>query len=204
MKNLRYLLLLGVFTLSASQSIAATVTGLNVFSSDTPALASEVNDNFTTIQEAIDDNFNKINQRAVSVLAPAFVQTDGDCTVKMNAQNYYYTAGTSCWAAASVQLPDKAIMNSLSCTILDDTSNQYVEFQLLRVPNISANKTVIFSTPGSVDSASYQILNDDTAIAGTDIVDNTNYAYAIFASSIGMTSAGALLKISSCRVLISY
>ena len=46
---------------------ASTLTIPNTFQSNTPAIAAEVNDNFTAVQGAVDDNSNQIDQLKIDI-----------------------------------------------------------------------------------------------------------------------------------------
>ncbi len=61
MKNWQITVVCTVLLVSVN-ALADTVTIPNTFSSGTPAIAAEVNDNFSAIKTAVDDNDEKINQ----------------------------------------------------------------------------------------------------------------------------------------------
>ena len=66
---MKYLILItaSVFSLSLS---AAEVTGLNTFVSGEKALASEVNDNFDAVADAINENSTDIEDKQNAITAP--------------------------------------------------------------------------------------------------------------------------------------
>ena len=76
-----YFLLLTLTTVVVSlPAMAGSVTGLTTFSAGTPAKASEVNGNFTTVKTAVDDNDNRINANtsAITTLQSGKVSKAGD------------------------------------------------------------------------------------------------------------------------------
>ena len=63
MNKLSNLLIMIIFTVAYPTSWADTVAPLTTFTSNTPAKASEVNDNFTAIKTAVDDNATDITTK---------------------------------------------------------------------------------------------------------------------------------------------
>jgi len=211
MKTLRYVLLLGVFTLSASQAIAATVTGLNTFSSGTPALASEVNDNFTNVKSAVDDNNSRISNldlnNVYSVSAHAFtLSTVSGCTLAKDTFRAWFPTGNNCTASASVHLPHNSTVSSLDCQLRDNSaSSAAMLFALHRITTTTAtlSRSPIFVTPSSVDSSSWQTLSDITPLSGSAaLIDNSKFYYTITVSmgTNGVGNAGIQLALASCTI----
>lgn len=207
MKIFYKVLLMGVFALSATQAIAASVTGLNTFSSGTPALASEVNDNFTNVKSAVDDNDSRLTNLesgAVTVHSLDFKLTGGSsCTQFNDYTAMHFPSGNNCTALTSIALPHNRKLTSLSCYVYDNSGNSLAIYAWLQRSTTSGNTmtvSTIFVTPTSINSTSNQNISDNTLGSPSyEVIDNTNYSYHL-AMATGAANAGTLLKLRSCTV----
>ena len=66
MINQKVMIVAGMF-LGSSLAIAGAVVGLNTFTAGTPAVANDVNANFTAIKTAVDDNNTRVNANIASL-----------------------------------------------------------------------------------------------------------------------------------------
>lgn len=211
--------------LCAGSAFAGPVNIPTTFTSGTPAVASEVNGNFTAVKSAVDDNNTRINTNlttnnsqntrlnnlenpsgAVSVAGLAFTDESGGaagCQTERNTEVYFRFAGAggNCDAMAPIQLPQGDTVTSLSCTILDNNAAgaAQIAVQLRRIAFSNGVASTIFTTPNSVDSVSVAQYADATATAGTAVIDNNTYSYALKAD-FGTPVPGASMRLYGCKV----
>jgi hypothetical protein len=198
-------------TLGSTAAVAAEATIPNTFSSGTAAVAAEVNDNFTALKSAIDDNDSRINTPSggfITVSSQAFRNeiTGIGCEWGANSPGTYgfYTTNSisNCDAVAGIQLPHNATMASLTCHLFDNSLTDDLRARLYRINLSSGIINTVFSTAASTDSASNQALSDTTtAIVGGEIIDNENYAYSLrIEYSTNTNTQGATLRVYGCTV----
>jgi len=207
-------LLLAFSALTTTTVIAGEATIPNTFSSGTAAVAAEVNDNFTALKTAIDDNDSKINAPSggfVSVSPQAFQNEDvfadpATClwTLFNTDFGYYSSSSTSplCDAVAGIQLPHNASITSFNCYFRDGSIANSTRARLYR-HNIGGFSELIFETPFTEgNGATTQALSDTTPVnPGDEVVDNQNYAYSIMLDYDGGTDADSTaIRFYNCTV----
>jgi len=213
MKNLNHTykaLLVALTALGATTALAAPATIPNTFSSGTAAIAAEVNDNFTALKSAIDDNDSRINTPIggfVSVSSQAFRnERSDDCIWGATTFGSYgfYDSGspTNCDPVAGIQLPHNASITSLTCRLYDNTLSNNMQARLYRMDLSTGSFSAIYTTPSTTESADIQILSDSTATSpGDEIVDNENYTYSLLINfQAGTDTSGTNLRVHNCTV----
>ncbi len=194
------------------QATAGSVTIPNSFSSGTPAVAAEVNDNFSAVKTAVDDNDSRltaIESGAVSVNLTGLIDDDDDDTCRLrrspSGYSYYNTgSGANCAAYMPVTLPHGRTLLTMRCTVFDNDGvalNNIDRVDLRRSSLVTVSVGNVFSTPGSVDSATMQQLVDNSPTAGMAVVDNTAYNYFIsipFDESLSGTLTD--MRVYSCAI----
>ncbi len=216
MKNSNYIckaLLFAFGTSIATASLAAPATIPNTFSAGTAAVAGEVNDNFAALKSAIDDNDSKINTPTggfVSVSAHAFKAENrpDNCNwdTSVGTPNGFFNTPSvdQCDAVTGIQIPHKAVIQSLTCYLVDSVNTGDIRFVLYRTTLSGGTATAIYDTPTSVDGGfQIQSLADTTVSnSGDNIIDNQLYSYYIAAEYGANTNlpVGSLLTIYGCTV----
>ncbi|HFD32316.1 MAG TPA: hypothetical protein ENJ28_06380 [Gammaproteobacteria bacterium] len=212
----RYTNIKSAVILSLSVSCATSVTAgeavlPNTFTSGTAAVAAEVNDNFTAIKSAVDDNNNRLNELEtgyVSISSHAFRNENDvdDCrwTIRATGIYGYYQTGSdaTCDAVAGIQLPHNATLTSLTCNLYDnELTVGTAVFGRLQRTNLSNTLQTVITTPETVNSTDAQALTDTTIFtAGAEVVDNQNYTYRLAIFFDDTDVAGSNLRLYGCTV----
>ena len=194
------------------QATAGSVTIPNSFSSGTPAVAAEVNDNFSAVKTAVDDNDSRltaIESGAVSVNLTGLIDDDDDDTCRLrrnsNGYSYYNTgSGANCAAYMPVSLPHGRTLLTMSCTVFDNdgVALNNIDAAYLRRSSLSTGSLgTVFNTSGSVESTAVQQLVDNLPTAGMAVVDNTAYSYFI-SIPFDESDSGSLtdIRVYSCAI----
>lgn len=116
MKTIKYnLLSIAIFAVFSTAVSAGDVTGLNTFVSGTPAVAAEVNANFTAVKTAVDDNNTRINSNTTNATS----NTNAIGVLQAQTLNL----ATGCPAGESIRAvaPDGVI----TCEVDTDTNTIY-------------------------------------------------------------------------------
>ncbi len=200
-------------TTVATTTIASTATIPNTFVSGEAAIAADVNDNFSALKSAVDDNDSRISALETatgfaSLSAQAFYNEDNidDCRWHANAissYGYYESGGDSgCRAVAGIQLPHGVTVTSLTCYLYDNNLlNGSSVFGRLHRSDFSGTQATVFSTPQAINSEDVQVLSDTTVnTAGTEIIDNQNYAYRLSIFFDDTDTADENLRVYGCTV----
>lgn len=143
-----------------------------------------------------------------SVPSAAFDDDTGEpgCRVSKGLYAYYRAdpeaADLDCDLVAPIQLPDRAWLGSLTCSLYDAEAANVMEAHLVRVKLATGEPASVFTTPGTVDSGSVQVLSDDTATPGARRVDNRRFAYYVAAafSYTDFTQTGNHMRVYGCSV----
>lgn len=215
MKNLNHTykaLLIALATLGTTIALAAPATIPNTFSSGTAAVAAEVNDNFTALKSAIDDNDSRINTPSggfVSVSPQAFRNELMIPECRWYSQQAFFgifsntSTSTDCDAVAGIQLPHNASITSFNCYFRDTSLDYSINARLYRKNIDGSTDEIIFETPLTEgNSATTQALSDTTpANPGDEVVDNQNYSYSIMLDFDGGTdTVSAAIQFYNCTV----
>jgi hypothetical protein len=108
-KKILFIALVSMLLMSTTTAFAGSVTTLNTFSSGTSAVAAEVNENFSAVKDAVDDNDDRINDNAAAL--PIAWATLDDST-------YYFT--DSSWNVMNtlnINAPSDGIL-LITCSVL--------------------------------------------------------------------------------------
>ena len=204
--------------ITASQAASASnVTIPNTFSADTKAIASEVNDNFTAVKAAIDDNDTRISSITTGFISvsPAAFHADSDpsCLWAVEpTKNYGYFHTDSpdgCDAVAPIQLPHNASITSVTCRFYDaDAGNELINgFRLARHnmtdsdPSATAETLYGSAGTGSASGGAIEINTDSTtSVANGEIVDNETYFYQLRVLFSETDVAGSTLRVHGCSI----
>ncbi len=172
-------------------AVASSVTIPNTFTSGTPAVAAEVNGNFTAIKNGVDDNNNRIKAIETSVISVNLTGlvdagSYGSCKLIRFADGgvgYTPTSGTNCIAYMSVNLPQGRTLLTMSCSVYDQdggTANHRVDSIDLKRTSLSTGTAEnVFKGPPSNGWVTVQKLVASVPQSGTQLVDNMNYSYFI-------------------------
>lgn len=177
------LLVTAVFFMSYNLAIAADVNIPNQFSAGNPAVAADVNANFSAVETAVDDNNARLNALETAAATASFNEfkpVDGfsgcglstDLGFSTITINQFICQGAcpsrSCAVAAYVQFPPGAQLSGISCQVFDNALGSAVAY-LQR----SDTGAILFSTAASGNSASVQTL----ATSGSPQTIDPNHVY---------------------------
>jgi len=188
MKNKIGIILMGLsLSMAATHASASSVTIPTSFTAGTAAVAAEVNGNFDAVKSAVDDNDSRLNALESGTLSFSLLGLidsidNNACELRRSSAGYVYYntgSGAGCDAFMPVTLPQGRSLISLSCTVLDnDAAGNNVDYGSLRRTSLTTGTTdTVFQTIGSTNSVNVQQLSDVTPTAGTDVIDNSSYAY---------------------------
>lgn len=165
-------------------SNAADVTIPNIFTPNTPAKADSVNENFSALELAVDDNASVISSLQSAYLATEYYSVSTVAFIPY-LKSYEYNIdwmsvgnanGTSDIFYAPVNLPDGAVVTSFEAILGDYDASEDVTVHLFQVPFGSGNTTMAtVESSGSSSTASYM----DTSISPS-VVDNLNNSYMVW------------------------
>lgn len=190
--------------------VAGQVGSMTTFTSGTPAVAAEVNGNFTEHTTQINDNATAIaalKTGAVSVISYSFRGSASDIDCKWwstgNDGSSYFSAsstgGASCTRALSgISLPDGVTLTNLSCTFHDNTASGSLKGTLNRVDLSSGVGSELAATAATADDPNVQNLSESNIT--TPIVDNSRYGYFLIADFAANAALGSGLKVYGCTV----
>jgi hypothetical protein len=203
-----------ILALLALPVLGSVATIPNEFEAGERARAAEVNENFLSVKEAVDDNHSRINTLesqvkevgAVSVSAHGFSGFPFTCEYRRSLNyGYFNTPGTTCSAVASVALPHLATITDASCLLYDNDATAFIYPATLIRTTLATDTTnePVFSTQDLTSTLGSAMVYNmiDTAVSGGTVVDNTTYAYYI---SVGFDTNSISnpinLRLYSCKV----
>lgn len=216
-------------TLYAHSAFTGPVTIPNTFESGEPALAAEVNGNFSAIETAIDDNDARITTNTDSIddvdsrlgtvetgfvsMSPSAFKPDGGagCTWRVFATESYgaFATGsdTNCDLVANVNLPHYANITELSCYFWDTSITDSIDAARLYRTNLTEAEptpSTIYATTGTMfsnDTIVRKFSDSITSVVGADVVDNSTYTYHLhIIFSEGTDTADQTLRLYGCTV----
>jgi len=124
----------------SSLLLAGEVGSLIQFQPNTTAKSSEVNQNFNTIKEAVNDNNSRIQSleslktRSVTILPPACVPLTEENHIYIGAHQMHPrgTGSNQVWARCYISLPEGVIVKGIKVFVSDNSSltNGYVRVRL--------------------------------------------------------------------------
>jgi hypothetical protein len=194
--------------------MAGQVGSMNTFTAGTPAVAADVNANFSEQTSQINDNDARITaMRTGAVSVPAHVfRNETDAFVcswtSLYSQGYGYfdtssSATGSCDPVAGISLPDGVTLTGLNCSLIDNDATNSMFARLYRVNMATGAIQFVYITGSTTDSAAIQIVSDSTAdTPDSNLVDNASYAYyvAIPFSTSDFSAIGAGARVYGCSV----
>jgi len=203
MKKVMVLTFALLFVLAgAGFGTAGSLDTPNIFTPETPARADSVNENFSAVEVAVDDNASMITslQSAhsgtrtgyLSIGCTAFQPTLDGYNYNMTANQLITTDALSPWYFATANLPDGSVIISVTGTFYDNSAAEDAEFTMVRTNQwglawqVASGATT--GTPGNVAVVD--------AVADLPI-DNVTYAYQI---QVVLPDAG----MKFFRMLIEY
>lgn len=201
-----------VCTFTAATAFADQATIPNTFTSGTAAVAADVNDNFTALKTAIDDNNSRITAREASVvsLPPSiFVSSENpDCKYRVNSsKNFGYIesgVATNCTLMAPVMLPHGRTITEVTCYLKDneavyDFDAAFTQHDMLTT-DASDNATQLgsFSTNGTQQST--VVTRSPNSIPDDLVVDNANYHYQLRLGMDNAFTGGDSLSVHGCSI----
>lgn len=216
MKRLNFILL-SLFTPFLN---ASSVNIPNNFTAGTPARAAEVNENFSAIESAINDNDVRItaNENAINSLNASkqylypvnvySVNTAGYPNLRMNSSGMYNTTDLTDIVAAPVVLPDGATITDMHCLVRDthNTANfSGGHITLMRVSMLEGAPPSVYQVLSEIDLDTsgnlngLRRLNDNDGVIENAVIDNNEYMYSV-RFWIQRTSAVSNLMVSGCRI----
>ncbi len=206
-----------ILALLALPVLGSVATIPNEFEAGTRARAGEVNENFLSIKEAVDDNHARLTTveqqlketGAVSVSAHGFSSFSSTCDYR-RSQNYGYFNNTStiCQATASVALPHYATITGASCLLYDSEGPANIYPAALIRTNLATDTVneIVFSTDNLTSTSGSAVVYTMTemAVTGGDLVDNMTYAYYLNVTfDSGSLVTVTNLRLYSCKVTYS-
>ncbi|MEK9712004.1 MAG: hypothetical protein VW258_05515 [Thalassolituus sp.] len=133
----------------------------------------------------------------------------GLCNLYRGPSNYAYfsavgdDASADCDAGTSIQLPHGRTLTELRCTVLDNTDLVSLNAKLWRTDLTTGASSNIFTTDNTVDDTNVVVMSTaDVNTSGSDLVDNTRYAYNLFINfdGKGFNTIGLKARIYGCSV----
>ncbi len=209
--------ILALLTVAVS---ASEVTLPNEFIGGERARASEVNENFDAVKEAVDDNHARIaalETGTVSISIHAFNEfysgsnDDTDCDFRRILNYAYFNEnGSSCIASAPVTLPDGATITGGRCLLYDNDSqaapNIYPISLVRSSLDTGTNEVIYSSIAPTLTQAEPQerALAPEDGITDGNLVDNDAFTYflTIGFDNTGLSSADGL-KLYGCKISYS-
>jgi hypothetical protein len=199
--------------LLAAPAIASVATIPNEFEAGERARAGEVNENFLSVKDAVDDNHSRINTLenqvkevgAASVSSHAFTSFTPTCDYR-RSQNYGYflNTGLSCIAIAPIALPHYATIIGASCLLYDSEVTPRIFPAALIRTNLAidtSNEEIFIADPTSSVGNAIVYNMSEMPISGGDVVDNGTYAYYISVTFDGDSLSNSTnLRLYSCKV----
>lgn len=213
-----YIAMITTGLIGFSNVYASSASVPNTFVSGEAAVAAEVNENFTALETAINDNDSRITALEatpapvtsyVSIPAHGMRPYTSGCSwlTQPGATFGEFDGATTtsyCEVVAAVNVLHGATLESLSCTVFDnDGDPSGLRASLRRVPVDGSTNTPspIFSTNQSIDSVEVSTLTDNVASESLTLVDNQNYAYFLHMSFPNTTdTVGSLLQVFACSI----
>jgi hypothetical protein len=177
-----------------SPVLASEVTLPHTFSAGQKARAAQVNNNFTAVKDAVDDNHDRITELesqikkegAVSIPAQAFNDiseiSSSTCVFKQNQEyDYFDNTDDSCIAGAGLALPDGATITGGGCIVYDNAADSSISVLLYRSDiDITPDTILVFiSSQSSDEPVLSQALNISLNGTPDTVVNNLLYAYSI-------------------------
>lgn len=201
-----------VCTFTAATAFADQATIPNTFTSGTAAVAADVNDNFTALKTAIDDNDSRITAREASVISlppSIFVSAKGvNCKYHINSsQNFgYIESGGSggCQLVAPIMLPHGRTITELTCYLKDnnalyDFDAAFTQHDMLTTDaSVSVTPLASFSTNGTQQST--VVTRSPNSIPDDLVVDNASYHYQLRLGMDNAFTGGDSLSVHGCSI----
>lgn len=210
-----------VATMSTSVVWAGNVTIPNTFTSGTPAVAAEVNENFNALETEVDDNDSRItsNDNRISALEtpktsylsvhPSAFQlwnpSTSGCSTSLSLSHMAFVSGTGCAVYAPVSLPHGATVDAVSCYFWDNsTAHSISSWTLYAHSKTSYNSA---ATVAAVNNVTTDVYSSTVAVESVAIptvphdVDNSLYNYTL--TTYLSTTAGSLdldARILGCEI----
>lgn len=185
---------------------------------DNASRLTNVEGDVSDVSSLVDDNAVRVSaleQGAVSVGHRAFTTDNGSgdiglCNLYQGSTTYaYFTKeggdddSADCDAGAGIQLPHGRTLTELRCTVMDKSSLVSLDAELHRIDLTTGLPSKVFETDSTIDDTSVVVLStSDVYTSGSDLVDNTRYAYNlyIYFNGKGFNSIGLDARIYGCSV----
>jgi hypothetical protein len=197
--------------------LASEVTLPNEFVAGERARAGEVNENFTAVKTAVDDNHDRITELenqvaetgAVSVppLAFSYEPNDGlgGCVFqRIMTYAFFNNATGNCTAGAPVALPHNATITGVSCLLYDNQAAPSIsQIVLQRISLTTGDSDGLYFKFNSTTDSSLPVLYGtvNNGVPGGSLVDNTAYVYYI---TVSFATAGLAptsnLRLYGCKI----
>lgn len=154
MKKLQIIGTITLLSMVSASVFASDVGTLTTFQADTPAVAAEVNDNFTAVKDAVDDNNARITTNEAAIATKAD-QTDVDANT-----------------AAIATKADQTDVDANTAAIVTKADQTDVD---ANTANVGANATAIGANATAIGSNTADIATNtgDIATNAADITTNT-------------------------------
>lgn len=159
--------------LIATNGFASEVSITNTFSSGTPAKADEVNQNFTDIKTAVDDNNSRISANTATTTSNASQITSNTTAISGNTTAISGNTGTINTLGTSINANTTNIdsLNTTVSTNASDIANlntsvgtNTTAIQSLNT-SVASNSADIANNTSSIESNTAQITTNETAIS---------------------------------------
>lgn len=217
-----------VATMSTSVVWAGNVTIPNTFTSGTPAVAAEVNENFNALETEVDDNDSRItsndsritsNDNRISALEtpktsylsvhPSAFQlwnpSTSGCSTNLSESYMAFVSGTGCAVFAPVSLPHGATVDAVSCYFWDNsTAHSISSWALYAHSKTSYNSAMTVAAVSGVTTGVFSSIAAVESVAIPTVphnVDNSLYNYTL--TTYLSTTAGSLdlnARILGCEI----
>jgi len=211
-------LILALGALNCTASLAGSATIPNSFTAGEKAVASDVNNNFTALKSAIDDNDSRISNMEtgfVSISPAAFQSSNlSGCEWQVvstkNYGNFKTGSPSGCDLIANVQLPHNASITTVTCYFYDGSDAESINGLRFTRHNLTdsdpqANSENIYVTAGTngYTSASPYFQGQSDSVptnVGDEVVDNQTYVYQLRVLFSETSNVADSLRVTGCTI----
>lgn len=197
MKTIYALVSSSILIFTSTCAVAGSVTGLTTFSANTTARASEVNDNFTAVKTAVDDNDSRINTNTSDIGANASDISTNASNISGNTANITTNA-----SAISTLQANSAGVKTAEAGGGVQITNSYAEYMSLSVTVPAAGNIIVFASGSvylNVASASAQLIRVKVSDTPADVSETPGIQF-IRSPNVSATGAANVYPFSIVKV----
>jgi len=204
MKTIYALVSSSILIFTSTCAVAGSVTGLTTFSANTTARASEVNDNFTAVKSAVDDNDSRINTNTSDISTNASDIGANASDISTNVSNISGNTAditTNASAISTLQANSAGVKTAEAGGGVQIT-NSYAEYMSLSVTVPAAGNIIVFASGSvylNVASASAQLIRVKVSDTSADVSETPGIQF-IRSPNVSATGAANVYPYSIVKV----